>query len=114
MPTFGYSTTIVRNMDSIHMIVKILMLTFLCRFYCFRYLRETGQKKELNKKIYFLRIIQFSEKIYKNILAPNLLDPKLTRAKLFETERTRQLACLPSFCELVFCGGVTHVVIPRM
>ena len=52
-------------------------------------------------KNYFLRIIQFSEKIYKNILALNFLDPKLTRAKLFETERTRRLACLPSFCELV-------------
>ena len=35
-------------------------------------------------------------------LDPNFLDPKLTRPKLFQTKRTRRLACRPSFCELVF------------
>ena len=35
------------------------------------------------------------------ILGPNFFDPKLTRPKLFQTERTRRLACLPSFCEFV-------------
>ena len=36
-----------------------------------------------------------------NILGPNIFDPKLTRPKLFQTKRTRWLAHLPSFCELV-------------
>ena len=31
----------------------------------------------------------------------NLFDPKLTQPKLFQIERTRWSACLPSFCELV-------------
>ena len=53
-------------------------------------------------KINFLEIIQFSEKIDTNILGPNFFDPELTRPKLFQTERTWRLACLPCFCELVF------------
>ena len=46
-------------------------------------------------------MIQFSEKINKKI-GPNFFKLKLTKPKLFQTEHTRQLACLPSFCELVF------------
>ena len=32
---------------------------------------------------------------------PEIFDPKLTRPKPFQIERTWRLACLPSFCELV-------------
>ena len=46
-------------------------------------------------------MIQFCEKIDKNIFGPNLFNPKFTRPKLFQTERTQRLACLPSFRELV-------------
>ena len=46
------------------------------------------------------------DKIDKNILGPNIFDPQLTRPKLFQTERTRPLACLPSFCELVHLVGL--------
>ena len=38
---------------------------------------------------------------YASILNPNIFDPNLTWPKLFQTERTRRLAHLPSFCELV-------------
>ena len=34
-------------------------------------------------------------------MGPHFFDPKLTQSKLFQTEHTRRLACLPSFCELV-------------
>ena len=39
---------------------------------------------------------------YASILSPNIFDLNPTWPKLFQTERTRQLAHLPSFCELVF------------
>ena len=38
---------------------------------------------------------------YACILNWNIFDPNLTWPKLFQTERTQRLACLPSFCELV-------------
>ena len=38
---------------------------------------------------------------YASILSPNIFDPNLTWPKFFQTERTRRLAHLPSFCELV-------------
>ena len=41
-------------------------------------------------------------------MGPNFFDPKLTRAKLFQTERTRRLACLLSFCELVEWNTKQH------
>ena len=41
------------------------------------------------------------ENINKNILGPNFFNLKLTQPKLFQTKRTRQLAHLRSFCELV-------------
>ena len=31
--------------------------------------------------------------------------PKLNRFEFFQTELTWRLACLPSFCELVFSGA---------
>ena len=37
------------------------------------------------------------------MLGPNFFDSELTQPKLFQTKRTRRLACLLSFCELVFC-----------
>ena len=42
-------------------------------------------------------------------LSPNIFDPNLTWPNLFQTERTRRLAHLPSFCELVQRG---HIVQP--
>ena len=50
------------------------------------------------------RISWISTKVCKNasILSWNIFDPNLTWPKLFQTERTRRLAHLPSFCELVF------------
>ena len=47
-------------------------------------------------------MIQFGEKIDNNILSPNFFNPKLTQPNVFQTERSRRLACLPSFCELVY------------
>ena len=38
---------------------------------------------------------------YASILSRNIFDPNLTWPKLFQTERTRRLAHLPSFCGLV-------------
>ena len=38
---------------------------------------------------------------YASILSRNIFDPNLTWPKPFQTERTRRLAHLPSFCELV-------------
>ena len=38
---------------------------------------------------------------YASIWCPNIFNPNLTCPKLFQTERTRRLAHLPSFCELV-------------
>ena len=38
---------------------------------------------------------------YASILSPKFFDPNLTWPKLFQTERTRRLAHLQSFCELV-------------
>jgi len=47
-------------------------------------------------------MIQQASQFFLNFyLCPNFFDPRLTRPKLFQTERTRRLACLPSFCELV-------------
>ena len=40
---------------------------------------------KINKNIF----LNISEKIDKNILGQNFFDPKLTLAKLFQTERTR-------------------------
>ena len=46
-------------------------------------------------------MVHLSEKINRNILGPNFFNPKFTRTKLFQTDRTRRLAHLPSFCEFV-------------
>ena len=58
------------------------------------------KKLEKEETSYYLKIIQFSVKIADNILRLNFFDPKLTQPKLFQTERTRRLACLSSFCSL--------------
>ena len=49
-------------------------------------------------KVYFPKV--FSK--CASILGPNFFDPKVTQPKLYQTERTRRLTYLPSFCELVF------------
>ena len=48
---------------------------------------------------------------YASILSRNIFDPNLIWPKLFQTERTRQLAHLLSFCELVYFSlyGVLNV-----
>ena len=56
-------------------------------------------------KLIFIKMIQFSAKINKTILGPNFFDPKLTRPKLFQTERTQRLTHLLSFRELVDTKG---------
>ena len=56
-------------------------------------------------KVYFLKV--YFSKVYckyASILGQNFFDPYVTQPKLFQTERTRRLAHLPSFCELVFNG----------
>ena len=61
-----------------------------------------GRGSSRGKGSYFLKV--YFSKVYckyANILGPNFFDPKDTQPKLFETERTRRLAHLPSFCELV-------------
>ena len=46
-------------------------------------------------------MVQFSKKTNTHILGTYFFEPKLTRPKQTYTERTRRLAHLPSFCELV-------------
>ena len=48
-------------------------------------------------------IIQQSSQFFLNFsLCPSFFDPSFNLAKTFQTKRTRRLACLPSFCELVY------------
>ena len=53
-------------------------------------LRGEGGRRKCEKTLllFFIRIVQFSEKIEYNILGKNFFDSKLTRPKLFQTERT--------------------------
>ena len=56
---------------------------------------------------------EISMKVCKNasILSPKIFDPNLNWPKLFQTERTRRLAHLPSFCELVSTKKVKVVLL---
>ena len=54
-----------------------------------------------NRKFIFLTLSNSARKLIKIYWAQNFFDSKLTRSELSQTERTRRLACLPSFCELV-------------
>ena len=46
---------------------------------------------------------------YVSILSSNVFDPNLTWPKVFQTKRTRRLAHLPSFCELVlYCFSAKY------
>ena len=51
------------------------------------------------------------ESKYAGILSPNIFDPNLTSPELFQTEHTRRLAHLPSFCELVFLCPVMDITL---
>ena len=62
-----------------------------------------GQKKRGSKtKFIFLKLSNSVRKSLKIFWAQTFFNPKLPRPKLFLTERTMWLACLPSFCELVY------------
>ena len=61
------------------------------------YFRKEYFPKVYFPKVYFLKVCCK----YASILGKNFFDPKVTQPKLFQTERSRRLAHLPSFCELV-------------
>ena len=66
-------------------------------------------------KVYFLKV--YFSKVYckyASILGQNFFDPYVTQPKLFQTERTRRLAHLPSFCELVFTQLMVVMVVTNM
>ena len=55
-------------------------------------------KRAFSKSVFYKRVLQVWK--YAIILGPDFFDPKVTKPKLSQTERT-SLAHLPSFCELV-------------
>ena len=67
------------------------------------------------KNWYKTKIIQFSEKINKNILGPYFFDPKLTWPKLFQSERTGSLRIFWAFAILFGDGeeGIVHQIDQR-